>query len=148
MKHAARRRTDPAEERARILEVAEEHFRRVGYRKTSVTDIAAELGMSAANVYRFFPSKDAIKESVCMRVMDEAADIAAAAARTSPRASDKLTRLATAVHRHNKARLVKDRRMHDMMVVATLEGWAGNQGARRTDGESLRGDHTPRHRSW
>ena len=77
MKHAARRRTDPAEERARILEVAEEHFRRVGYRKTSVTDIAAELGMSAANVYRFFPSKEAIKESVCMRVMDEAADIAA-----------------------------------------------------------------------
>jgi AcrR family transcriptional regulator len=63
MKHAARRRTDPAEERARILEVAEEHFRRVGYRKTSVTDIAAELGMSAANVYRFFPSKDAIKEA-------------------------------------------------------------------------------------
>jgi len=125
MKHAARRRTDPAEERARILEVAEEHFRRVGYRKTSVTDIAAELGMSAANVYRFFPSKEAIKESVCMRVMDEAADIAAAAARTSPRASDKLSRLTTAVHRHNKARLVKDRRMHDMMVVATLEGWAG-----------------------
>ena len=95
MKHAARRRTDPAEERARILEVAEEHFRRVGYRKTSVTDIAAELGMSAANVYRFFPSKDAIKGSVCMRVMDEVADIAAAAVRTSPRASDKLARLAT-----------------------------------------------------
>jgi AcrR family transcriptional regulator len=69
MKHAARTRTDPAEERARILEVAEEHFRRVGYRKTSVTDIAAELGMSAANVYRFFPSKEAIKESVCMRAL-------------------------------------------------------------------------------
>src|SRR5215211_5746022 len=30
MKHAVRRRTDPAEERARILEVAEEHFGRAG----------------------------------------------------------------------------------------------------------------------
>ena len=47
--------TDPAEVRARILEVEEEHFRRVGYHKTSVADIACELGMSPANVYRFFP---------------------------------------------------------------------------------------------
>jgi AcrR family transcriptional regulator len=82
MKHAVRRRTDPAEERARILEVAEEHFRRAGYRKTSVTDIAVELGMGPANIYRFFPSKDAIKEAVCMRVMGQVVDIAVAAART------------------------------------------------------------------
>jgi AcrR family transcriptional regulator len=90
MKHAVRRRTDPAEERARILEVAEEHFRRAGYRKTSVTDIAVELGMGPANIYRFFPSKDAIKEAVCMRVMGQVVDIAVAAARTRAPALEKL----------------------------------------------------------
>jgi len=47
--------TDREETRARILKVAEEHFRRIGYHKTSVADIASELGMSPANVYRFFP---------------------------------------------------------------------------------------------
>lgn len=46
--------------RAHILEVAEEHFRHIGYHKTSVADIASQLGMSPANVYRFFPSRDAI----------------------------------------------------------------------------------------
>jgi hypothetical protein len=56
-------RTDPDGVRARIREVAEEHFRRVGYHKTSVTDIASELDMRRANVYRFFPSRDAINES-------------------------------------------------------------------------------------
>ena len=29
-----------------------------------MTDIAVELGMGPANIYRFFPSKDAIKEAV------------------------------------------------------------------------------------
>ena len=68
MDRAVRTATDPDETRARILEVAEEHFRRIGYHKTSVADIASELGMSPANVYRFFPSRAAINESICGRL--------------------------------------------------------------------------------
>ena len=34
----------------------------MGYHRTSVADIAAKLGMSPANIYRFFPSRDAINE--------------------------------------------------------------------------------------
>ena len=83
MNRPVRTRTDPDEVRARILEVAEEHFRRIGYHKTSVADIASELGMSTANVYRFFPSRDAIKESICGRVVNEVADIALAIAHTN-----------------------------------------------------------------
>ncbi|WP_432416825.1 TetR/AcrR family transcriptional regulator [Rhizobium leguminosarum] len=45
--------TDLEQSRTRILEVAERYFRRIGYHKTSVADIAAELGMSRANIYRF-----------------------------------------------------------------------------------------------
>jgi hypothetical protein len=48
--------------------------------------------------YRFFPS-NAIKEAVCMRVMDQVVDIAVAAARTRAPALEKLNRLVTAVHR-------------------------------------------------
>jgi AcrR family transcriptional regulator len=65
------------------MEAAEEQFRRVGYHRTSVADIAAELGMSPANIYRFFPSRDAINESICGRVVNEVADIAFAIARTN-----------------------------------------------------------------
>jgi AcrR family transcriptional regulator len=47
----------PDDTRERIMETAETLFRRLGYSKTAVADIASELGMSPANVYRFFPSK-------------------------------------------------------------------------------------------
>ena len=40
--------------------VAERLFREIGYQKTTVADIAKELRMSPANVYRFFDSKKAI----------------------------------------------------------------------------------------
>jgi AcrR family transcriptional regulator len=116
--------TDRDETRARILEVAEEHFRRIGYHKTSVADIAAELGMSPANVYRFFPSRDAINESICGRVVNEVADIAFAIARTNAPAVKKLDQLMTAVHRHNKMTLVKQKHMHDLIVAAMQENWA------------------------
>jgi AcrR family transcriptional regulator len=118
-----RTRSDPDEVRARILEVAEAHCRRIGYHKTSVAGIASELGMSPANVYRFFPSRDAINESICRRVLNEVADIAFAIARTNAPAMEKLDRLLTAVHHHNKTKLIKERRMHDMIVAAMQENW-------------------------
>ena len=123
MNRRVRTRAHPNEVRARILEVAEEHFRRVGYQKTSVADIASELGMSPANVYRFFPSRDAINVSICQRLVDEVADIALAIARTNAPALEKLDRLLTAVHHHNKTKLIKERRMHDMIVAAMQENW-------------------------
>jgi AcrR family transcriptional regulator len=125
MNHPVRTRPDPDEMRARILDVAEQHCRRIGYHKTSVADIASELGMSRANVYRFFPSRDAINESICRRVVSEVADIAIAIARTDAPALEKLDRLLTAVHHHNKTKLIKEKRMHDMIVAAMQENWEG-----------------------
>jgi AcrR family transcriptional regulator len=124
MNRSVRTGADPDEARARILEVAEEHFRRIGYHKTSVADIASELGMSPANVYRFFPSRDAINESICERILNEDADIAFAIAHTNAPAMEKLDQLLTAVHRHNKMTLVKQRHMHDLIVAAMQENWA------------------------
>ena len=57
-------RTKAEETRERIMEAAEALFRRMGFPKTAVADIAAELGMSPANIYRFFPSKNAIVEAI------------------------------------------------------------------------------------
>jgi AcrR family transcriptional regulator len=123
MNRPVRTGTDPDEVRARILEAAEEQFRRVGYHRTSVADIAAELGMSPANIYRFFPSRDAINESICGRVVNVLADIAFVIARTNAPAMEKLDQLLTAVHHHNKTMLVKARPMHELIVAATQENW-------------------------
>jgi len=49
--------------------VAERLFRQIGYQKTTVADIAKELRMSPANVYRFFDSKKSIHEGVARGLM-------------------------------------------------------------------------------
>jgi AcrR family transcriptional regulator len=89
-----------------------------------VVDIAAELGMSPANIYRFFPSRDAINESICGRVVNEIADIAVAIARTNVTAMEKLDQLLTAVYRHKKMTLGKEKHIHDLTVLAVQENWA------------------------
>lgn len=53
-----------AETRQAILRAATGLFGRFGPIKTTVADIARELGMSPANIYNFFPSREAIIEAV------------------------------------------------------------------------------------
>jgi TetR/AcrR family transcriptional regulator, repressor for uid operon len=44
----------------RILDAAERCFVRNGFHKSTMQDVAAECSMSPGNLYRYFPSKDAI----------------------------------------------------------------------------------------
>ena len=44
-------------------------FRHYGYAKTNVADIARDLGMSPANIYRFFASKTEIHQAICGRML-------------------------------------------------------------------------------
>ena len=50
--------------RERILEAAEDVFRRFGPQKTTVVDVARALGVSHGSVYRHFDSKVALRDSV------------------------------------------------------------------------------------
>jgi len=116
-------RATPDETRLRIVDVAEEHFRRVGYAKTTVADLADALGMSPANVYRFFPSKGAINEAICLRLLSEGhAMIDAIVAEPGP-AAGRLKRLLMELHRFNRSRFIGERRVHDMIEAAMEENW-------------------------
>src|SRR5580692_9820150 len=59
------RRTAEAERRLRILEAAERAFVRNGFHATTMQRVADEAGMSAGNLYRTFPSKEAMVEGLC-----------------------------------------------------------------------------------
>jgi TetR/AcrR family transcriptional regulator, repressor for uid operon len=59
------RRPAEAERRLRILEAAERAFVRNGFHATTMQGVADEVGMSAGNLYRYFPSKEAIVEGLC-----------------------------------------------------------------------------------
>ncbi len=55
---------DKADPREAILKAAAERILHYGYGKTTMTEIAADCGMSAGNIYRFFPSKIDIAEAM------------------------------------------------------------------------------------
>jgi len=61
----AGRRTAEAERRQQILEAGERAFVRNGFHATTMQHVADEVGMSAGNLYRYFPSKEAIVEGLC-----------------------------------------------------------------------------------
>ena len=48
----------------RILDLAAEHIRQHGIERTTVVAIAREAAMSHGNVYRYFPSKEALVDAV------------------------------------------------------------------------------------
>lgn len=113
-----------AEETAsRIMAVAEELFRRIGYGKTAVADIARELGMSPANVYRFFPSKAAINEAIAAKHLAEVRGLLGAIVAEDRPAGERLERFVVGLHRHNKSRCVSERKLHDMVMAAMEENW-------------------------
>ena len=103
---------------------AERLFRQYGYQKTTVADIAAELDMSPANVYRFFASKAAITEAVARQGDDRGRRAGAAGdAGAGPSACERLRRLVAAMQRAVTQRCLQDNRMHAMVHAAIEQNW-------------------------
>jgi TetR/AcrR family transcriptional regulator, repressor for uid operon len=57
----------PTDRKNRILDGAERCFVCNGFHKSTMQDVAAECGMSPGNLYRYFPSKDAIVGGLAAR---------------------------------------------------------------------------------
>lgn len=114
--------TEP-DTRERILAVAERLFRLIGYQKTTVADIAKELHMSPANVYRFFDSKKSIHQGVARTLMGQVEAAAEEiAARPGP-AVPRFRELLATIHQMNAERYVGDAKLHEMVAVAMEESW-------------------------
>ncbi|NEV00245.1 TetR/AcrR family transcriptional regulator [Bradyrhizobium uaiense] len=109
--------------RERILVVAERLFRQIGYQKTTVADIAKELRMSPANVYRFFDSKKSIHEGVARGLMGEVEIEAQRIARSEGPAATRLRQMMTTINRMNTERYVGDSKLHEMVEIAMQEDW-------------------------
>src|SRR6195952_246648 len=106
-----------------ILVGAERLFRQIGYQKTTVADIAKELRMSPANVYRFFDSKKSIHEGVARTLMGEVeVEARRIVAKPGP-AKLRLRELLTTVNRMNSERYVGDNKLHEMVAIAMEEDW-------------------------
>ncbi len=116
-------RTRADDTRARIMETAEALFRRMGFAKTAVADIAGELGMSPANIYRFFASKNAIVDAICQRCLGELDERAWSVARSRGPAGGRLEQLVLQILAYHKANLISEQRVYDMVLVAIEQNW-------------------------
>jgi AcrR family transcriptional regulator len=62
-----------SDRRTEILDAAQGCFARAGFHQTSMQEICAEAGMSPGNLYRYFPSKEAIIAAIAERDRAQAA---------------------------------------------------------------------------
>lgn len=107
----------------RILDSAERLFRHYGYSKTTVADIARDLGMSTANIYRFFASKTEIHQAVCGRMLTVSYEGAYAIAQLPISASERLRRYVLGQYQMTLDTMVDEHKVHEMVIVAIERDW-------------------------
>ena len=106
----------------RILDGAAAQMRRFGTKRMTIVSVAAELGMTHANVYRYFPSKLALQDAVTAQWLKPLeADLRVSADSPDP-AYDKLERVLLVLHRSYRNKFADDPHIFDLFAEAVIEG--------------------------
>jgi AcrR family transcriptional regulator len=106
-----------------IVEVAERLFRQIGFQKTTVADIARELHMSPANVYRFFAAKSEINEAVCLDFLGRIEADAEKIAASRGNAAQRMRNVIGSVAKTYSILSISDRKLHELIAAAITENW-------------------------
>jgi AcrR family transcriptional regulator len=107
-----------------IIDVAERLFRQYGFQKTTVNDIARELHMSSANIYRFFVSKADIEQAVCMDLLGKIEAEAERIAASGETAGQKIRDLFGTVKNVHHEKYALDRKLYDLIEASIVHKWA------------------------
>ncbi len=102
----------------RILDIARAHLHKFGAARTTIVGIAAEAGMTHANVYRYFPSKEALFEEVTASWLHPLEARLREAADGADPVSDKLERMLLAIHRAYRQTLENEPAIFDLLIEA------------------------------
>ncbi len=126
----------PAEHTVRdqIIEAANDCFARYGYGKTTVADLAREIGFSKAYIYRFFESKQAIGEAICSARLEKILHAARSAVDGGESAPDKFRRFFKTITEMSVELFFDDRKIYEIAASAAAEQW----GSARAYTEALR----------
>jgi AcrR family transcriptional regulator len=100
------------------MDAAIRSYREIGYRKTSMADVARGASMSPANVYRFFPSRQSLEEAVVAEVLDEILMAAATASRSNGSSLQRLSATLSTLSRLHQDRMANDARLSELVAAA------------------------------
>jgi AcrR family transcriptional regulator len=131
-----RPRGSPPSVEARILDIALEHVRLYGATRTTIVGVAREAGMTHANVYRYFPSKEALFDEVTSAWLRPLEARLREAAEGADPAYDKLERMLIAVHRAYRGKLDADPAVFALFIAAMEQ----NSGASRKHRARVQGE--------
>lgn len=112
--------------REQLVVAAGEHFKKFGYEKTTLAELANSVGFSKTYFYRFFSSKQEIGEAICTQCLDKvlvAIDAEIASART---ATDKLRRMLRTIPSMGSDLFFEERKLYDVAAVSAAEGWSSS----------------------
>lgn len=123
-KGAGQRGPAEHERREQILRAAEQHIHQVGYRRTSVVDLARAIGFSTSYIYKFFDSKRAIGEAICAMTLREIDDALWAIADGPDSAESRIGRIYRCLAERGRDLFFNERQLYDIVVVALEERWS------------------------
>lgn len=119
------------ERRQQIIEAARIHFKSNGFQKTSVSELAQEIGVTNAYIYRFFESKQAIGEAVCAETLSKLGRQLLKIGASEQSAIAKLRQFFEATLENGYLLFIEERRMHDLVSNAVTQNWISVQNHRR-----------------
>ena len=115
------------EVRDQIVAAATEHFSRYGYEKTTVSDLAKAIGFSKAYIYKFFESKQAIGEMICVNCLREIEGEVRTAVAETDLPPEKLRRMFKVFTEASLKLFFRDRKLYDIAASAATENWQAVQ---------------------
>lgn len=108
--------------RCQIVSAAKKRFSHFGYAKTTMAEVAADCSMSPGNLYRFFPGKLDIAESIATQDYEKHIEALRKLAVTPDRsAGERLRDLLFEELRRTYHKLEKDPRAYEMATVIAHE---------------------------
>jgi AcrR family transcriptional regulator len=109
--------------RDQIVDAAEAHFSRYGYGKTTVADLAKAIGFSKAYIYKFFDSKQAIGQAICVQCLDKVLAAGEAGIAEGKTASEKLRRFFNGIVATSAELFFEDKLLYDIAAHSAEERW-------------------------
>ncbi len=108
--------------RQRILEIARERFSHYGYGKTTMADIAGDVDMSTANLYRYFTNKLDIASACAQHCIQQELDQSRQAiSKKGLSAEQKLLRLTMLMIEHAHEVIAENTHLNETIAMITME---------------------------